>query len=381
MANSVTGKNGEAQTTQGGNPQPATVTTGPDRATTAPQKAAESSQTPVSTPANSNPSAEQSSGADTTSDPAATNAKASQQQPGAASNAASQVGSPQAAVPQVAIANGLLPTAAAAVAADANIAQQAIATGNEPEAQVAAKLQEAAAFLETSDGQDGDGMPVPARLWTSLSDQAVAKLASWAAAIADNPEPPAAVQAAAQVVTAAEDGVDPQQTGGIAQAKTAAPAAAQQPISSAAVPASEAADPVDTLRTGSIPAAPRETVEQSLAAASATVQAPAREAPPWPYVAAYPPGEDEPRRQGRKTPPVLAIEDEEPDGSSEQYGAEDEQDEGEEPQDEAEDEAVASDTMTAAEKAAGYIASDASVDGGIAETRPSDLYWHMAGWN
>lgn len=257
----------------------------------------------------------------------------------------------------------------------------AVATdGPDADVDIASKLQEAAALIQAADDGQGDDMPVPARLWTSLSDQTVAKLASWAAAIVDNAQAPAPGQisatAAAQLANA-EDGIDMQQTGGIPVAKGMPAGLPQQIISDAASNGQAAAD----ARAATM-AAPRDVTEQSLAAASATIQAPVRESPPWPYVAAYPPAEEERKRQQRKTPPIEAIEDEEQGENTEQYAFGEEEQDGE-PQDDADprDEIIAGGDMTSAEKAAGYMAGEAYVEGGISEPRPSDLYWRMAGWN
>ncbi|AYD03252.1 hypothetical protein [Neorhizobium sp. NCHU2750] len=293
----------------------------------------------------------------------------------------SQPTMPAAAASQAEASHVPIPVLTSAVAAtDAAYLRQAAADGDGTELKDALKLQEAALLLQAY-GDDGDDMPVPARLWTSLSDQAVAKLATWAAAIADNMDvpSPAAIAAASGQQAVAGEAIDQQQTAGIPITREATSSPAQQLAANSAV----TDDAADDVRMANSSAAPRNVSEQSLAAASATLQAPLRESPPWPYVAAYPPGEEEPKRRERKTPPVSAIEDEEQDSSAQQEAFQGESDDSgaeEQAQEDAAEEEIVRDRMTAAEKAAGYTAAEASIGKDPAEASAGDLYWRMAGW-
>jgi hypothetical protein len=406
IANAAMAKNADGESARSGSSQPPAAT--PDRSAIMPKAAdGQTGQANTALSAAPAPSAEQSEGAEKaslppSSAPEASNPRASTSQAGIPPAALSQAGIPPAALSQAGISQTALsqPMAAqaggedglplpAGVAAgalvDAALRQQAAAAGDDQDPQTAIQLQEADAWLQVSDeGQEND-MPVPVRLWTSLSDQAVAKLASWAAAIADNPDAPAPGQAAttsAQIGAPAEDGIDPQQTGDIPFSRNSPLASSQQPSADASRNTA-LADASDNIPTAAPPVSARQTAEQSLAAASAAIPVAPREAPPWPYVAAYPPAEEEPRREGRKTPPVFAIEDEEQDGSSEQHAFQNEEEESGQQQEEArdDDEIVAREEKTAAEKAAGYTVAEAMAEEKITEGRPSDLYWRMAGWN
>ena len=220
--------------------------------------------------------------------------------------------------------------------------------------------------------------PVPARLWSALSDQTLLKLANWLATALselDLPETASMPAPSSADPTAADDKALEQR----ASSGPNMPTPGQTNPASAPSQTTGSDRPHAAALAAAVTGA--DTTEQQLAAMAVSTLPAAREALPWPYVAAYPPGEEEPRREQRKTPPIEAIEDEEQDGSSQQHASDDDQQESEEPQDDVQDEEeTVRDTMTAAEKAAGYRANEASVEAEAPEASPSDLYWRMAGW-
>lgn len=226
-------------------------------------------------------------------------------------------------------------------------------------------------------------MPVPARLWSALSDQTLLKLANWLAMTLselDLPETPHLPASPAAMQTAAEGKPVDQQRPANSQQQPASQQSGQ-----AAAPSQTAnGSAADTARlAATLPRA--DTTEQYMAAmasAASALPTQTREALPWPYVAAYPPADDEePRREQRRPEPIEAIEDEEQDGSSQQHAFGDEpQQESEQPQEDAQNEENATETMTKAERAAGYRAGEARIEADAPEARPSDLYWRMAGW-
>lgn len=225
-------------------------------------------------------------------------------------------------------------------------------------------------------------MPVPARLWSALSDQTLLKLANWLASALselDLPETAQLPATASAAQTAADDKPVDQQRATGSQNSPAASQGGPATTSSQTANAGTA----DAARLA-VAASRPETAEQhmaAMAAAAGALSIPTREALPWPYVAAYPPAEDEPRQEQRKAQPIEAIEDEEQDGSSQQHASGDEPtQEDEQPQDDADGEEIVAETMTAAEKAAGYRAGEARIEAAPPEARPSDLYWRMAGW-
>ncbi len=243
---------------------------------------------------------------------------------------------------------------------------------------IAAKPHEMQALARTAVEMFKLDMPVPARLWSALSDQTLIKLANWLATVLselDLPETAHMPATSPASQTAADDPSIAQQrpTGG-----QSTPASAQS-APTAPVVHGEAPD-----KAGIAAAISRgDTAEQQMATMAGAAAAPPtqpREALPWPYVAAYPPAEDEPRQEHRKAEPIEAIEDEEQDGSTQQQAFDDEQ-QDEQPQDDADDEEIAGETMTKAEKAAGYRAGEARIEADAPEARPTDLYWRMAGWN
>ena len=226
-------------------------------------------------------------------------------------------------------------------------------------------------------------MPVPPLLWSSLPQETLLKLASWLASVLselDKPETahPFANPAAGQTTSDDRLGEQPRANAGqsaMSPASTSSPAGAAATSQQAAL-----AEVAENVRTAGVPAARGEIAEHQMAILSAAVSTQTRETLPWPYVAAYPPAEEEPRREQRKTHPIEAIEDEEPDGSSQQQSFDGEQQGSDAEQDEAQGEESAVDMMTKAEKAAGYTAAEAKVEAETVEARPSDFYWRMAGW-
>ncbi|TNM66577.1 hypothetical protein [Aliirhizobium smilacinae] len=225
-------------------------------------------------------------------------------------------------------------------------------------------------------------MPVPERLWSSLSDQTLLKLATWLATVLselDGPETAQTLPPLPTAQTATKDGPVEQQRAAVGQnAQVPSPTSqgTQTPVQAGPV------DRPDSARLAAVAVSRGETAEQQMAIMAAALPAvAAREALPWPYVAAYPPADDEPRREQRKTHPIEAIEDEEQDGSTQQQFFDDEQQDSDPEQEDAHGEEKATESMTVAEKAAGYTASEANVEAEAAEARPSDLYWRMAGWN
>lgn len=253
----------------------------------------------------------------------------------------------------------------------AQVAQQA----------VAAEPEEMQALARTAVEMFKLDIPVPARLWSALSDQTLLKLANWLATVLselDLPESKHLPMSSPAVQAAADDGLGDQQraTGNVPSASTshggqtaAAPQTANGAMPDAARAAAASAD------------APEQNMA-ALAVAANTVPTQAREALPWPYVAAYPPADEEPRHKERQAEPIEALEDEEQDESSQRhaFGDEDEP-EGEEPQDDdTEVEEIVGDTMTRAEKAAGYRAGEVRLEADTPEAQPSHLYWRMAGW-
>jgi hypothetical protein len=225
-------------------------------------------------------------------------------------------------------------------------------------------------------------MPVPERLWSSLSDQTLLKLATWLATALselDGPETAQTLPPLPTAQTATEDGPVEQQRAAVGQnAQVPSPTSqgTQTPVQAGPV------DRSDSARLAAVAVSRGDTAEQQMAIMAAALPAvAAREALPWPYVAAYPPADDEPRREQRKTHPIEAIEDEEQDGSAQQQFFDHEQQDSDPEQEDAHGEEKAAETMTVAEKAAGYTASDATVEAEAAEARPSDLYWRMASWN
>jgi hypothetical protein len=254
----------------------------------------------------------------------------------------------------------------------AQVAQQAVAAEPE-EMQVLARTAVEMFKLD---------IPVPARLWSALSDQTLLKLANWLATVLselDLPESKHLPMSSPAVQATADDGLGDQQR-----------ATSNVPSASASHGGQAAASPQTT--NGAMPDAARaaaaaraDAPEQNMAAlavAANTVPTQAREALPWPYVAAYPPADEEPRHKERQAEPIEALEDEEQDESSKQHTFGDEHEpEGEEPQDnDAEGEEIVSDTMTRAERAAGYRAGEVRLEADAPEVQPSDLYWRMAGW-
>lgn len=245
-----------------------------------------------------------------------------------------------------------------------------------------AEPQEMQALARTAVEMFKLDIPVPARLWSALSDQTLLKLATWLAtalSAIDVPETAHLPGAPPAGQTAADDKPVEQQrvTGG-----QNSPAPSQNnPATAAAQTANGSATDVTRLAASTARAEPAEQQMAIMAGAAGALPAQAREVLPWPYVAAYPPGEDEPRQEQRKAQPIEAIEDEEQDGSSQQHSFGDEApQEDEPPQDDADGEEMAGETMTAAEKAAGYRAGEARIEADAPEARPSDLYWRMAGW-
>jgi len=253
------------------------------------------------------------------------------------------------------------------------VAQQAVAT--EPE--------EMQALARTAVEMFKLDIPVPARLWSSLSDQTLLKLATWLATALselDLPETKHLPMSSPAVQTATDDGLADQQRA----AGNAPSASTSHGGQTAASPQTANGATPDAARAAAA-AARADMPEQNMAAlavAANTVPTQAREALPWPYVAAYPPADEEPRHRERQAEPIEALEDEEQDESSQQHAFGDEHEpEGEEPQDDdTEGEEIISDTMTRAEKAAGYRAGEARLEADVPEVQPSDLYWRMAGW-
>jgi len=272
----------------------------------------------------------------------------------------------RASTPTTAISNQLQISAP-------QVAQQAVAT--EPE--------EMQALARTAVEMFKLDIPVPARLWSSLSDQTLLKLATWLATALselDLPETKHLPMSSPAVQTATDDGLADQQRA----AGNAPSASTSHGGQTAASPQTANGATPDAARAAAA-AARADMPEQNMAAlavAANTVPTQAREALPWPYVAAYPPADEEPRHRERQAEPIEALEDEEQDESSQQHAFGDEHEpEGEEPQeDDTEGEEIISDTMTRAEKAAGYRAGEARLEADVPEVQPSDLYWRMAGW-
>lgn len=254
----------------------------------------------------------------------------------------------------------------------AQVAQQA----------VTAEPEEMQALARTAVEMFKLDIPVPARLWSALSDQTLLKLANWLATVLselDLPESKHLPMSSPAVQATADDGLGDQQraTGNVPSASTShgGQTAASPQTANGAMP--------DAARAAA--AARADAPEQNMAAlavAANTVPTQTREALPWPYVAAYPPADEEPRHKERQAEPIEALEDEEQDESSKQHTFGDEHEpEGEEPQDnDAEGEEIVSDTMTRAERAAGYRAGEVRLEADAPEMQASDLYWRMAGW-
>lgn len=261
--------------------------------------------------------------------------------------------------------------------------QAQVAAGQAAQLATAAEPEEMQALARTAVEMFKLDMPVPARLWSALSDQTLVKLANWlATALSEINVPETAnlpASSSAAQTAADEKPVDQQRATGSQNS----PAPSQSNPTS--VPSQAATGGSSDAARMAAPTARADTAEQQMAimagAAGALPAQQAREILPWPYVAAYPPGEDEPRQEQRKAEPIEAIEDEEQDGSSQQHAFGDEQQQDDEqPQDDAGGEDIAAETMTAAEKAAGYKAGEARIEADAPEARPSDLYWRMAGW-
>ncbi len=269
-------------------------------------------------------------------------------------------------------------------AAATMIGNQAQAVASQAARQIAtAEPKEVQALARTAMEMFKQDMPVPARLWSALSDQTLLKLANWLATILSELDAPqlghlASSSPAAQALT--DDKLaDQQRATGNQNSPTSqnTPAAAPSQSTNGGTPEAARQAAVTSMRD-----APEQHMAAMAGAAGALLPTQAREALPWPYVAAYPPADDEPRQEQRKAQPIEAIEDEEQDGSSQQHTSDDKQQpEGEELRDDhGEGEEMASDTMTKAEKAAGYRAGEARIEADTAESRPSDFYWRMAGW-
>jgi len=260
--------------------------------------------------------------------------------------------------------------------------QLQISAGQVAQQAVAAEPEEMQALARTAVEMFKLDIPVPARLWSALSDQTLLKLANWLATVLselDLPESKHLPMSSPAVQATADDGLGDKQraTGNVpsASASHGGQAAASPQTANGAMP--------DAARAAA--AARADAPEQNMAAlavAANTVPTQAREALPWPYVAAYPPADEEPRHKERQAEPIEALEDEEQDESSKQHTFGDEHEpEGEEPQDnDAEGEEIVSDTMTRAERAAGYRAGEVRLEADVPEVQPSDLYWRMAGW-